>query len=117
VHIFNLEQTNFLLPHWYTEGLAVVNEGYPRPQIWNQLLVERVPTSLAAARALRQAAEHGHDPAHDPAVDHLERLHRRVLGDEHDAGSVVAQALHGGFVLCRTGQEGRHDVAVAGGVL
>jgi cellulose synthase operon protein C len=43
VHIFNLEQTNFLVPHWYTEGLAVVNEGYPRPQIWNQLLVERVP--------------------------------------------------------------------------
>jgi cellulose synthase operon protein C len=43
VHIFNLEQTNFLVPHWYTEGLAVMNEGYPRPQIWNTLLVERVP--------------------------------------------------------------------------
>jgi tetratricopeptide (TPR) repeat protein len=42
-HIFNLEQTNFLVPHWFTEGLAVMNEGYPRPQIWNQLLVERVP--------------------------------------------------------------------------
>jgi cellulose synthase operon protein C len=42
-HIFNLEQTNFLVPHWFTEGLAVMNEGFPRPQIWNQLLVERVP--------------------------------------------------------------------------
>jgi tetratricopeptide (TPR) repeat protein len=43
VHIFNLEQTNFLVPHWFTEGLAVINEGYPRPEIWNQLLKERVP--------------------------------------------------------------------------
>jgi tetratricopeptide (TPR) repeat protein len=44
VHIFNLEQTNFLIPHWYTEGLAVVNEEMPRPQLWNQLLRERVPS-------------------------------------------------------------------------
>jgi tetratricopeptide (TPR) repeat protein len=43
VHIFNLEQTHFLVPHWYTEGLAVMNEGFPRPQSWNQLLLERVP--------------------------------------------------------------------------
>jgi tetratricopeptide (TPR) repeat protein len=43
VHIFNLDQTHFLVPHWLTEGLAVVNEGYPRPQPWNQLLLERVP--------------------------------------------------------------------------
>jgi cellulose synthase operon protein C len=44
VHIFNLEQTHFLVPHWLTEGLAVNNEGFPRPQIWNQLLLERVPS-------------------------------------------------------------------------
>jgi tetratricopeptide (TPR) repeat protein len=44
VHIFNLEQTNFQVPHWYTEGLAVMNEGFPRPQQWNELLLERVPT-------------------------------------------------------------------------
>jgi tetratricopeptide (TPR) repeat protein len=43
VHLFNLEQTHFLVPHWLTEGLAVINEGYPRPQQWNQLLLERVP--------------------------------------------------------------------------
>jgi tetratricopeptide (TPR) repeat protein len=42
VHIFNLEQTNFQVPHWLTEGLAVTNEGFPRPQQWNQLLRERV---------------------------------------------------------------------------
>jgi cellulose synthase operon protein C len=43
VHIFNLEQTNFQVPHWYTEGLAVGNEGFPRPQPWNELLLQRVP--------------------------------------------------------------------------
>jgi cellulose synthase operon protein C len=43
VHVFNLEQTSFLTPHWLTEGLAVNNEGYPRPQKWNELLLDRVP--------------------------------------------------------------------------
>ncbi|HEV3117746.1 MAG TPA: tetratricopeptide repeat protein [Gemmataceae bacterium] len=44
VHIFNLEETNFQCPHWFTEGLAVNNEGFPRPQQWNQLLRQRVPS-------------------------------------------------------------------------
>jgi tetratricopeptide (TPR) repeat protein len=43
VHIFNLDQTHFLVPHWFTEGLAVINEGFPRPQPWNALLGKRVP--------------------------------------------------------------------------
>src|SRR5262249_44279808 len=42
VHIVNLEQTHFQVPHWFTEGLAVSNEGFPRPQEWNRLLLERV---------------------------------------------------------------------------
>jgi tetratricopeptide (TPR) repeat protein len=43
VHVLNLQQTNFNIPHWYTEALAVESEGYPRPQSWNEMLVERVP--------------------------------------------------------------------------
>jgi cellulose synthase operon protein C len=43
VHIFNLEQTHYLVPHWLTEGLAVGNEGFARPPLWNQILLERVP--------------------------------------------------------------------------
>jgi tetratricopeptide (TPR) repeat protein len=43
VHIFNLEQTHYLVPHWLTEGLAVNNEGFPRPSPWNELLLECVP--------------------------------------------------------------------------
>ena len=41
VHVLNLQQTNFNIPHWYTEALAVENEGYPRPQQWNELLLDR----------------------------------------------------------------------------
>jgi tetratricopeptide (TPR) repeat protein len=41
-HIFNLDQTNFLVPHWLTEGLAVTNEGTPRPPDWLRLLAARL---------------------------------------------------------------------------
>ncbi len=42
VHIFNLAQTNYLVPHWFTEGLAVANEGFPRPPSWNTLLARQL---------------------------------------------------------------------------
>jgi tetratricopeptide (TPR) repeat protein len=41
VHVLNLQQTNFNTPHWFTEALAVLSEGYPRPQTWNTLLLAR----------------------------------------------------------------------------
>jgi tetratricopeptide (TPR) repeat protein len=44
VHVITLQQTEFNIPHWYTEALAVESEGFPRPQAWNKLLLERVPT-------------------------------------------------------------------------
>ncbi len=43
VHVITLQQTEFNIPHWYTEALAVESEGYPRPQEWNKMLLERVP--------------------------------------------------------------------------
>ena len=43
VHVITLQQTGFNIPHWYTEALAVESEGYPRPQEWNKMLLERVP--------------------------------------------------------------------------
>lgn len=43
VHVVNLQQTRFNIPHWFTEALAVQNEGFPRPRQWNELLIERVP--------------------------------------------------------------------------
>jgi tetratricopeptide (TPR) repeat protein len=43
VHVITLQQTKFHIPHWFTEALAVTSEGYPRPAIWDKLLLERVP--------------------------------------------------------------------------
>ncbi len=43
VHVITLQQTHFNIPHWYTEGLAVLSEGGPRPPSWNEMLLERVP--------------------------------------------------------------------------
>jgi tetratricopeptide (TPR) repeat protein len=42
-HVITLQQTDFNIPHWYTEALAVESEGFPRPQAWNTMLMERVP--------------------------------------------------------------------------
>jgi tetratricopeptide (TPR) repeat protein len=42
-HVITLQQTEFNIPHWYTEALAVESEGYPRPQEWNKMLLARVP--------------------------------------------------------------------------
>lgn len=40
-HVFNLDQTQFRVPHWFTEGLAVSNEGFPRPAEWTRILASR----------------------------------------------------------------------------
>jgi len=41
VHVVNLQQTDFNIPHWYTEALAVRSEGHPRPAEWNRVLAQR----------------------------------------------------------------------------
>jgi tetratricopeptide (TPR) repeat protein len=42
VHVVNLQQTDFHIPHWYTEGLAVWHERKPRPIKWQRLLAKRL---------------------------------------------------------------------------
>ncbi|HYW80230.1 MAG TPA: tetratricopeptide repeat protein, partial [Thermoguttaceae bacterium] len=42
-HVVTLQQTDFNIPHWFTEGVAVFYENRPRPQRWNDLLRDRVP--------------------------------------------------------------------------
>jgi predicted Zn-dependent protease len=41
VHVLNLQQTDFSIPHWFTEGLAVRSEGPVRPTTWNEILARR----------------------------------------------------------------------------
>lgn len=43
VHILTLQKTNFQIPHWYTEALAVREEGGGLSEEWQGLLLDRVP--------------------------------------------------------------------------
>lgn len=43
VHILTLQKTNFNIPHWYTEALAVTSEGGELQESWYDLLLTRVP--------------------------------------------------------------------------
>lgn len=42
IHIFNLDQTRFQVPHWFTEGVAVTHEGSAPPPNWTQMLAEKL---------------------------------------------------------------------------
>ncbi|RCS41293.1 hypothetical protein DTL42_22260 [Bremerella cremea] len=42
VHVVNLQQTKFNIPHWFTEALAVSYESEQRPPDWNQILARRL---------------------------------------------------------------------------
>ena len=42
VHLYNLDQTKFQIPHWFTEGLAVTLEGKSTPPSWNYILAEKL---------------------------------------------------------------------------
>lgn len=42
VHVVNLQQTDFNIPHWFTEALAVTYESEQRPPEWKPLLARRL---------------------------------------------------------------------------
>lgn len=42
-HVLTLQATQFNIPHWYTEALAVRIEGSEFPPDWEELLLERQP--------------------------------------------------------------------------
>ena len=41
VHVVNLQQTDYNIPHWFTEALAVWHEQTPRPAEWIKVLAQR----------------------------------------------------------------------------
>lgn len=42
VHVVNLQQTDFNIPHWFTEALAVTYESEQQPPDWKTLLAKRL---------------------------------------------------------------------------
>ncbi len=56
VHVINLQQTDFNIPHWFTEALAVLNEGYPRPQAWNESAGRRASPRTSCSISTRSTS-------------------------------------------------------------
>jgi tetratricopeptide (TPR) repeat protein len=57
VHVITVQQSGFNIPHWFTEALAVLNEGYPPPSQWMDLLVRRYPSDLRTLATLDRGFE------------------------------------------------------------
>lgn len=63
MHIFNLDQSDYLVSHWLTEGLAVQFEGHARPAEWLRILAARAASQqLLTVATLNHAFTH---PAND----------------------------------------------------
>jgi cellulose synthase operon protein C len=57
VHVITVQQSGFNIPHWFTEALAVLNEGYPPPSQWMELLALRFPGQLRTLDTLDRGFE------------------------------------------------------------
>ncbi|HEV7999136.1 MAG TPA: tetratricopeptide repeat protein [Planctomycetaceae bacterium] len=57
VHVITVQQSGFNIPHWFTEALAVLNEGYPAPSEWMELLARRFPGQLRTLATLDRGFE------------------------------------------------------------
>jgi tetratricopeptide (TPR) repeat protein len=57
VHVITVQQSGFNIPHWFTEALAVLNEGYPPPSQWMELLARRFPKELRTLATLDRGFE------------------------------------------------------------
>jgi tetratricopeptide (TPR) repeat protein len=57
VHVITVQQSGFNIPHWFTEALAVLNEGYPPPSQWMELLARRYPGQLRTLETLDRGFE------------------------------------------------------------
>jgi tetratricopeptide (TPR) repeat protein len=64
VHVLNLQQTDFNIPRWFTEGLAVRYEGPGHPRQWDYVLAQRADSLFdlgrsTSASSARRAAPTG----------------------------------------------------------
>jgi tetratricopeptide (TPR) repeat protein len=92
-HIVTLQQTNFNIPHWFTEGLAVWCEGYPRPAAWNPLLLDYVARGKLAK---------------------LDALNQGFMGGGHERQMAYCQSeLYVEYMLARGGAESLRKMLAA----
>jgi len=97
VHVLNLQQTDFCIPHWFTEGLAVHSEGGPRARSWNEILARRLhEKKLFDLDALtfgfvRPASSEEWSLAYCQAALHVDYMHDK-FGPQSSAAMLAAYA-------------------------
>ncbi|HUE70112.1 MAG TPA: tetratricopeptide repeat protein, partial [Pirellulaceae bacterium] len=95
VHVLNLQQTDFGIPHWFTEGLAVHSEGGPRPRTWNEILAKRAndkklfDLDSLTFGFVRPASSEDWSLAYCQAALHVDYLHEK-FGAESIAALLTA---------------------------
>jgi tetratricopeptide (TPR) repeat protein len=97
VHVLNLQQTDFCIPHWFTEGLAVRSEGDARPRSWNEILARRAreeklfDLDSLTFGFVRPASSDDWSLAYCQAALHVDYLHDK-FGPNSVAGMLAAYA-------------------------
>jgi len=88
-HVLTLQQTNFGIPHWYTEALAVRTEGNVFPETWRRLLLDRREAgtlfTLETVNNGFQRPKNGNDWQHAYCMS---RLYARYMEETHGSESL-----------------------------
>ncbi len=89
-HVLTLQQTNFAIPHWYTEALAVRTEGDLFPETWRRLLIDRREAgtlfNLETVNNGFQRPKNGDDWQHAYSMS---RLYARYMEETHGRESLL----------------------------
>lgn len=89
VHVITMQQTNFNIPHWFTEALAVTAEDAPRPELWDRLLLERVPAgNVRNLNTLDDGFQRPKSPDDWQFAYCQSRLYAQLLLDEYGPESI-----------------------------
>jgi tetratricopeptide (TPR) repeat protein len=89
VHILTLQRTQFNIPHWYTEALAVRTEGLDMPEQWQELLLDRVPKGeVFTLDTVNQGFQRPKGPTDWNMAYCQSRLYARYMEESYGAASL-----------------------------
>jgi tetratricopeptide (TPR) repeat protein len=127
VHVLNLQQTDFGIPHWFTEGLAVHSEGGRRPRAWNEILARRTrdkklfDLDSLTYGFVRPASSEDWSLAYCQAALHVDYLHERfgtkaiaALLTAYSQRKTTAEAMQQALGLPQAEYEQGYNEYVAG---
>lgn len=108
VHVITLQQTDFRMPHWFTEALAVreeIRDGYAEPDDWMGLLERRLQSgTLFSLRELDRGFQHPRGPGDWTLAYCQSYLLARYLEEHHGPGilsELIAASARGEDIFGR----------------